>query len=864
MISKTKFKIITCSVVLALFLLAFFAFTETTHAATLASSLRGFQGIRDLWKLLMNVVNSLVILILIVVAFAEILHININTYGVKKILPTLILAVVAANFSYLFARFLAGVVNVLFTFFTDPGLAMSGTPSTGGTDTIGKIGLSIQAAFPDKVWDNAKGGIGGGIAASIVSLFKLLFVILAAVLVFLLWLLWIVRNWVVQLLVVLSPVAIMAMVLPQTKSLFNQWWSYFWKWMFMPIPSLMFLWLGGRFMDTLSKGMYFPLLPSLLAVGCLYAALTVPFKLGGPIMAHWGNFLQAIPGNFQAFALRKAKNIEGVHGKGDARAKPWKKAANAVSFVNPKSFTAGVKDYFAQGTASRDKAVGKGKAYAKMAGRTKQAQIGYDKSIQDYRDLAADVLGDKYADTFGQLINTGRRAPTSKLGQIVGRMDREAVADTNGIARLQKDYSDQLGVRLTVAQAQNILAHRKLGEYFQGENPEVLGIITQGTHLSAEDGGDLKSLATAEAGVRSNDRKYRNMAELQRLYPGIPIPVSAVVASELGDAQELITEQIIENLVESGKAVATDYNPAASKGVHELESEIERRYGTIARKTLEEADSKIGHAMGLVRSLEIDRLDPGSTETAGLIRKKFDEHESLVKEALATLSTESEDSLNNAIETATKLGMPETGLEGSIREKRARVERFLARQEAASATLRDLYGSGIIKAGQTEADIKPIVTKTINQEASTHAAAQIYEQKIMSTMPQGLQLGQLSANDPRLNQLADSINELSGHISRIHELPNGSATTMNATQLREGLLAMVKSQTLTMGEIFKNPNTWKTLVSGLTESNKRNAEVILAKQSTVQTESKAGESSKEPAEEPTTQPASQENNQENK
>ena len=77
------------------------------------SVLKDNGDIKAIWNNMLKFVNALIIAILIFIAFANILRININSYGIKKFLPLLVMAVIAANFSYLFCRILVDLANVV-------------------------------------------------------------------------------------------------------------------------------------------------------------------------------------------------------------------------------------------------------------------------------------------------------------------------------------------------------------------------------------------------------------------------------------------------------------------------------------------------------------------------------------------------------------------------------------------------------------------------------------------------------------------------------------------------------------------------------------------------------------------------------
>ncbi len=232
---------------------------------TLSGSTDAATQIQKIWKALLTVVNTLIIAVLILVAFAEMLRININTYGIKKILPTMILAIIAANFSYMFCRLIIDIANVSMTFIN--------------AITSNKVTATI-VALPAFCWNSQAATIWSNIFTS--SLIGNILLAVEGVILLCLAFLFIVRNWILYMMVILSPVAIMALVLPQTKKWFNQWWTTLIQWTFMPLVSYIFIAIAVVFQGALggsSSIMY-----TVFACFCYYEAITLPFKLGGPAM----------------------------------------------------------------------------------------------------------------------------------------------------------------------------------------------------------------------------------------------------------------------------------------------------------------------------------------------------------------------------------------------------------------------------------------------------------------------------------------------------------------------------------------------------------------------------------------------------
>lgn len=261
-------------------------YPEAAHAAKLYEVLKGndtaAQTIKETWGALISFMNYAAIGVLIFIAFANILRININTYGIKKFLPTLVLALILANFSYFICRFFIDIANIIMD-------ALINSPNGAGVSVGTKeFGIAKSFHFDASVYEEG--------TLTTLELLRFLMLTLGqyvgALIVLALALLFFIRNYIIYFLVALSPLAFMATVLPQTKSMFNTWWSNFLKWVFMPIVSLFWLWVGGKFIQSFSGSWTF--LGFVFAIACYYLAITTPFKMGGGIMNQWKGWSEKI------------------------------------------------------------------------------------------------------------------------------------------------------------------------------------------------------------------------------------------------------------------------------------------------------------------------------------------------------------------------------------------------------------------------------------------------------------------------------------------------------------------------------------------------------------------------------------------
>ena len=89
--------------------------TEKEHY-TLAESIQ-HSFVKKAWKYVLALLNGIVVLGLIIVALANILRLNIETYHIKRMLPSIIIGVILANFSYLICRVVIDLAQVVADFF---------------------------------------------------------------------------------------------------------------------------------------------------------------------------------------------------------------------------------------------------------------------------------------------------------------------------------------------------------------------------------------------------------------------------------------------------------------------------------------------------------------------------------------------------------------------------------------------------------------------------------------------------------------------------------------------------------------------------------------------------------------------------
>src|SRR3989344_1999232 len=198
-----------------------FVKTMTLEATNIAGPtiLAGWTVVRDL-------VNMFFILILIVIGFATILH--IESYNYKRLLVKLIIMAMLVNFSMVIARIIIDLANVVqFTFL----------PVANGGAAINDFWKKIYAQNITAIISAVSwGSTSSQLAATMSILFQFtlelgLVITFAAMSIFML-----IRTVALWILIILSPFAYALNILPATAGYAKQWWSAFIKYvLFAPI-----------------------------------------------------------------------------------------------------------------------------------------------------------------------------------------------------------------------------------------------------------------------------------------------------------------------------------------------------------------------------------------------------------------------------------------------------------------------------------------------------------------------------------------------------------------------------------------------------------------------------------------------------
>lgn len=189
------------------------------------------NGVENAWKVIRDIANVIFIILFLAVIFSQLTGVGIDNYGIKKILPKLIVVAILVNLSYVICKVAIDISNIvgsgidsMLSGFADSVVTVSGA-STGWQigswlTTIAGVGAGVT------IWVLlSEGGLRGvgaviglaalGIVISILAAVTFMYIILG------------VRMAGVILCTVLSPVAIVCYALPNTEKIYKKWFDLF-------------------------------------------------------------------------------------------------------------------------------------------------------------------------------------------------------------------------------------------------------------------------------------------------------------------------------------------------------------------------------------------------------------------------------------------------------------------------------------------------------------------------------------------------------------------------------------------------------------------------------------------------------------
>jgi len=199
-----------------------------------------------IWQYARSLTNIVFVIFLIIVIISQITGLGINNYGVKRILPRLIIAVILVNLSYLICALAVDLSNIIGSSLCDflEGIQSDILTATAGTSTINVSFATVVSAI---ITGGTIAGLGIGLAggAGYVFFMVLILALGGAISVISGFVTLAARQALVALLVMIAPLAFVAYLLPNTEKWFEQWKNLLFR-MLIFYPMFSFLYGASR------------------------------------------------------------------------------------------------------------------------------------------------------------------------------------------------------------------------------------------------------------------------------------------------------------------------------------------------------------------------------------------------------------------------------------------------------------------------------------------------------------------------------------------------------------------------------------------------------------------------------------------
>ena len=191
------------------------------------------SGAKQGWDFFRNIANAIFAVIFLWIIFSQISNVGVSNYGIKKILPRLIIGALLVNLSYYLCQIFVDLSNIL-------GHTLKDALESGA----GEIGANSEATgLGSEIIAKILGLTGAGLFIALaVGLPTLAAGFLAIMTVFIIL---VVRQAGIILLIAMSPIAFAAWLLPNTEDLFKKWMKMF-RGLLLVFPIISLLYGAGK------------------------------------------------------------------------------------------------------------------------------------------------------------------------------------------------------------------------------------------------------------------------------------------------------------------------------------------------------------------------------------------------------------------------------------------------------------------------------------------------------------------------------------------------------------------------------------------------------------------------------------------
>ena len=466
-------------------------------------------GAKQAWNFFRDIANVVFVLLFLWVIFSQISNVGVSNYGIKKILPKLILGAILINLSFYICQLAVDLSNIL-------GYALKGVLEVASLKAEpSKIGAvdTFVALFTRGI-----ALVGTALFAFLtVSIPMIIWVLVSLAVAFLILVL---RQAAVILLIAISPIAFAAWLLPNTESLFKKWVSAF-KGLLVVFPVVSLMYGSG--------------------------------KLAGAVLSHSSS------GIIMQFVALCAPIVPLI-------ATPFviKSSLNSLGSIGAKISNNGLMNF--PSNKLKDNVMNKSRfADAKKSfGRYSAKKLAERRSGNSWAHNLKNS-NNKFAQTFGKAMTIGTAFDNTRFGRKLGLSDvatnYQEAYDKNAMEKAERALTYQYG-----GDAEAALKDKKADKYIR--IAAVNQLKRQGAHGAdvvanyLRNGGEVDSVSMANA-----------LTEMKGSHAGVSeAGVSALKALQSGHSSFSLEQKDSSGNVIGGSA-ENEFNSLTKDGVRKLSNE---------------------------------------------------------------------------------------------------------------------------------------------------------------------------------------------------------------------------------------------------------------------------------------------------
>jgi len=250
------------------------------------------SSIYQAWGSIRSIANVLFVIFFLFIIFSQLTGFGIDNYGIKKILPRLIICAILVNISFIVVQVSVDVFNIVGKSLYDLIVGMAPHIDNGVATWQNLVGILTTGSGLAIAGVALAGGIGTGFWMILPMILMALLGLLTAILTL------IFRQAVIPVLAILAPLAFVAYMLPNTQSWFKKWRDMLLT-MLMMYPMAALVFGGAQFAAYSIIGTGNPPNGWNLLIGLIMLALplfSLPFiaRQGGPMLSKVGGAMNKL------------------------------------------------------------------------------------------------------------------------------------------------------------------------------------------------------------------------------------------------------------------------------------------------------------------------------------------------------------------------------------------------------------------------------------------------------------------------------------------------------------------------------------------------------------------------------------------